>query len=333
MPLTVNEIFSISQKYSSISAIIIFILAIIGNAINILVFTSFRAFRNNQCALYLIVEALANLFQLTIYFFIYLFVLTHSQDSGASSIIWCKLRASLIIISTLVAFSSICFCTIDQYLSTSHRYFFRQLSTIKLAYILLAIAFVFALLQSIPFAVFSDIQGSVCTVFNPSMTAYISSFYYPVLSGLLPVMITSMFSLLAYRNVRQIVRRQVPIVRRRLDQQLTAMVLVRVIALVILSVPYISQRMFVFITKVNPTNLVMYAIVSLVGSFTTSFFNLNCAISFYLFVAVSRRFRRQVKYVLSKKFCLQWRRWCCRGDNQVNPMRNARPMESSGDVE
>ena len=276
---TALNILYLTQKYSLYFSTGVLILGIIGNTINILVFTSIKAFRNNQCALYLIVEALANLFQLTIYFFIILSIIVYSNDPANLSLFWCKMRSSIIVVCTLVAFFSICFCTIDQYLSTSHRYFFRQLSTINLAYILLVTAFIFALLQSVPFAVFSEIQGGFCTVFNPSMTAYISSFYYPVLSGLLPVTITSMFSLMAYRNVRQIVRRQVPIVRRRLDQQLTAMVLIRVIALVILSVPYICQRMFVFITKVNPTNLVLYAIVSFVGSFTTSFFNLNCAVS------------------------------------------------------
>ena len=289
MSLTVNEIFSISQKYSAISTIIIFILAIIGNTINILVFTFFKAFRNNQCALYLIVEALANLLQLTIYFFIHLFILTHGQDSGASSITWCKLRASFIVICTLVAFFSICFCTIDQYLSTSHRYFFRQLSTINLAYILLVTAFIFALLQSVPFAVFSEIQGGFCTVFNPSMTAYISSFYYPVLSGLLPVMITSMFSLMAYRNVRQIVRRQVPIVRRRLDRQLTAMVLARTIIFAIFSTPYTIYSMYSFNSKITVTDLLQYAINNVISAILFIIFDLNFAVGYtkYFFRSIS----------------------------------------------
>ncbi|CAF1086438.1 unnamed protein product [Adineta ricciae] len=277
---TALNILHLTQQYSLYFSTGVLILGIIGNAINILVFTSFRAFRNNQCALYLIVEALANLFQLAIYFFITLSIIVYGRDPANLSLFWCKLRVLLVVISTLVAFCSICFCTIDQYLSTSHRYFFRQLSTIKLAYILLAIAFVFALLQSILFAVFSDIQGSVCTVFNPSMAAYISSFYYPVLSGLLPVMITSMFSLLAYRNVRQIVRRQVPIVRRRLDQQLTAMVLARAIMFTIFSTPYTIHSIYTFNSKITVADLLRYAINNVTSAILFIIFDLNFAVGY-----------------------------------------------------
>ncbi|CAF4195210.1 unnamed protein product, partial [Rotaria sordida] len=125
------------------------------------------------------------------------------------------------------------------------------------------------------------------------MSQYLSFFYYPILSGLLPIFIASLFSILAYRNVRRIVRRQIPIVRRRLDRQLTAMVLVRVITFVILTLPYAIQRMYTYITKINQSNLFLFAINTLIGGIMGSFFNLNYAISFYIFMASSSRFRRQ----------------------------------------
>ena len=53
-------------------------------------------------------------------------------------------------------------------------------------------------------------------------------------NGLLPIFVSSLFSLLAYRNVRRIVRRQIPMDRRRLDQQLTAMIFMRVIFFILL---------------------------------------------------------------------------------------------------
>ena len=81
---------------------------------------------------------------------------------------------------------------------------------------------------------FTDIQPSVgCVISNPIYLQYATFFLYPVLEGLLPIVIASFFSLLAFRNVRRIVRRQLPIVRRRLDRQMTAMVLIRVISLLV----------------------------------------------------------------------------------------------------
>ncbi|CAF4217679.1 unnamed protein product, partial [Rotaria sordida] len=97
----------------------------------------------------------------------------------------------------------------------------------------------------------------------------------------LPIFIASLFSILAYRNVRRIVRRQIPIVRRRLDRQLTAMVLIRVITFVILTSPYAIQRMYTYIAKIDPSNLFPYAINILVGGIISSFFNLNYAVTFF----------------------------------------------------
>lgn len=68
----------------------------------------------------------------------------------------------------------------------------------------------------------------VCAIVKPILIRYLAYFCYPIFCSLLPILITSSFSLLAYRNVHHIVKLQVPIVRRRLNQQLTTMVLIRV---------------------------------------------------------------------------------------------------------
>ncbi|CAF4285014.1 unnamed protein product, partial [Adineta steineri] len=68
-----------------------------------------------------------------------------------------------------------------------------------------------------------------CLLSNYVAVQYSTYFLYPIFGGLLPVVIASVFSILAYHNVRHIVRRQLPIVRRKLDKQITAMVLMRVI--------------------------------------------------------------------------------------------------------
>jgi len=58
-----------------------------------------------------------------------------------------------------------------------------------------------------------------------------------------------MFSIFVYRNVRCIVTRQISIDRARLDQQLTAMIFVRVIVYVILSLPYTISRIYSLILE------------------------------------------------------------------------------------
>ncbi|CAF4435998.1 unnamed protein product, partial [Adineta steineri] len=80
------------------------------------------------------------------------------------------------------------------------------------------------------------------------------------MSGLFPICVSSLFSILAYRNVRHIVRRQIPINRRRLDQQLTAMIFVRVIFYVILQLPFTIYRIYSLNVIITDENTIAYSI-------------------------------------------------------------------------
>ncbi|CAF3926179.1 unnamed protein product [Adineta steineri] len=306
------DILRFTQQYSLYSNSFTFSIGTIGNLLNILVFTTLKLFRNNQCVLYVVTESIANIFQLTTFALLYILPAIHQIDPATSSLFWCKFRGMVISSCTLISFSTICFSASHQYLSTSHHLYLRQLSTIKLARFLICTSIIISILHTIPYSIFLEIRSSVC-----------------VLSGLLPVLIASVFSFLAYNNVRRIVRRQVPIVRRRLDQQLTAMILIRTIIFIVLTVPYDIHRMYTYIAKVNQSNLLYFAIINLIGSVLATLFNLNYAISFYIFFITSARFRRQVKHVLVKKCWRRCKRWFLYSRNQVNPNENVRSPESS----
>lgn len=272
------NILLITQTCARYSTFIIFTAGVIGNFLNILVFSTLKIFRNNQCVLYFTTESIANIFQLIVFFLIGLLTQIYETDPANSILFWCKFRSIMIVISTVMAFSAISFSTFDQYLSTNHQLYIRRMSTIKLARNLIFTAICISILQSIPFGIFIEIRVSLCTVFDPNMSEYISYFYYAILTGILPIFISSLFSILAYRNVRRIIRRQMAIVRRRLDQQLTAMVLIRVIVFVILTFPYGIQRMYTYIAKINQSNISLYIISSMFSTIFSTIFNLNYAV-------------------------------------------------------
>jgi hypothetical protein len=89
----------------------------------------------------------------------------------------------------------------------------------------------------------------------------------------------SFFAFLAYRNVRRIVRRQIPIVRRRLDQQMTAMILTRVILLVCLVSPYTFYRIFIISFPISQSEPLKYAIGRLVQTIFMSVFSLSYTVT------------------------------------------------------
>ncbi|CAF0987854.1 unnamed protein product [Adineta steineri] len=158
-------------------------------------------------------------------------------------------------------------------------------------------------------------------------------FSFGVIGGFLPVVIASTFSMLAYHNVRHIVRRQLPIVRRKLDKQITAMVLMRVIAFVCLVSPYNAYRIYSINFPTSRSVPMAYAVGRLIQAIFTSIYIINYIISFYVFIIFSSRFRRQVKFVLVKRGWQRWKYWCCSINNQIEPDGNLETRETQIDSE
>ncbi|CAF4762180.1 unnamed protein product [Rotaria sp. Silwood1] len=240
----------------------IVIIGVIGNIINILVFTQLKLFRRNQSAFYLTVASIVDSFQLIFAMSTRITATVIGFDLTRTSLIWCKLRVYLIRSTRIISIITICFAAIDQYLSTNSHIQLRQLSTFKLAQRLII--------------------------------------------GLLPIFISSLFSLLAYQNVRRIIRRQMSIVRRRLDRQLTAMILLRVALFVITTLPYISFRIYQINTSVNYHYTDSVGIIELINATLITIYNIDYSGSFFVFLISSSRFRRQVKYFFYRKI---WRKF------------------------
>ena len=122
-------------------------------------------------------------------------------------------------------------------------------------------------LHSLLFLFYTEIRPPLsCRVYNSIVTKYYSFFYYPILSTAIPFVVTIGFSLLAYSNVRRIVRRQMPIFRRRLDRLMTALVLSRVLCIAVCGLPYIIITLIdLNIHNSGPDDL-SFAIRSLVGA-------------------------------------------------------------------
>ncbi|CAF1260427.1 unnamed protein product [Adineta ricciae] len=299
----------------------IFVLGIFGNIVNILVFTRLKLFRGNRCAFYLTVESIVNIYLICLVEVLILVSDIAQINLANTSVIWCKLQTTLGQPARLFIGSIICFEALDQYLSTHYRLHLRQLSTFALAQIsIIAVSFVW-ILQSIPYIIFYDIVPSFgCIITNQSLVYYYSYVYYIFLNGLLPICTASVFSLLAYRNVRHIIRRQLAIERRRLDRQMTAMIFARVIMFVVLSLPYTIFRIYLLNLNGLVIGTIHNAINQLVTVLVNALLSCNFSLSFYVFVTISSRFRRQVRQLLLRQ-CWRSMKRCLHLDlNSVRPI-------------
>lgn len=260
-----SQLLSLTQHVLAYSVYVSFTLGMIGNTICTLMFTSLKPFCRHRCSFYLIVDCICSSFILLTYFIHEMINLTVGMEEGLVVTIWCKTRIPLAQIARLTLCSMICFQAIDQYCSTHHRYAFRQYFTLHLGKLLTLLTVCLWIVQSIPFFIYNNIVPySGCLVLNKWLNDYYSFVYNPILQGILPIFIASTFSLLAYRNVRRIVRRQIPVERRRLDRQLTAMILSRVLLFVVFSIPFTVYRIILLNFHVTTRDFYPFAISQLI---------------------------------------------------------------------
>ncbi|CAF1398342.1 unnamed protein product [Adineta steineri] len=324
-----DGILNFAKQYSIYTGCITFSFGVIGNALNLLVFTQLKLFRTNRCAFYITIESMSNLIYQ--FFSISLTILTsiYGDDTTGRSSMWCKFRYILGQSCSLTNFYMICFSAVDQFFSTNHRLNLRQMCTLKLGRYFAFILICFLIIHSIALGSSYNVHPTLgCVLSNYVAVQYSTYFLYPIFGGLLPIVIASAFSILAYHNVRHIVRRQLPIVRRKLDKQITAMVLMRVIVFVCLLLPFIIYRIYAINFPISQSMPMAYAIGRLLQTILLSINNINYMINFYIFIIFSSRFRRQVKLVLVKKCWQRWKYWCCPINNRVEPDNNIEPRNS-----
>ena len=277
-----TAILNFATQFTLYSGYFLFSFGIVGNIINIFVFTRFKLFRSNSCAFYLTVEAFSNLLYVLLTITVTLFTTVYGDDGTGRFLLWCKARYTWNQLSVLITYCMICCSAVDQFLSTNYRLYRRQMCTIKLARIVAFIAISFLIMHAVAFGYFFQIQLSVgCVIWNPIYLQYATFFLYPIFGGLMPIATTSLFSLLAYRNVRRIVRRQLPIVRRRLDRQMTAMVLVRVLLFICLASPFSFFRVYVINSPVSRSQQTEFAIRQLLQALFLFSINLNYIVIYF----------------------------------------------------
>ena len=224
------------------------IVGVVGGVCNLIVFLSLRTFRRNSCAFYLTVMSFVNIVILVTSLLSRITISGFGVDWSQSSVLYCKWRAYINQGSILMSLTCICLATIDQYLSTRVSSRLPYGSDMKLTRIITVLFLVVWLLHGTPHLFYYSVRVSpttgkaACGIASLYFQQYTVYGFLLTLSGVVPLLITIVFGLLAYRNVRQLAHRTVPLVRRELDKQMTTMVLVHIIFDLFTLLPYIVVR-------------------------------------------------------------------------------------------
>ncbi|CAF1108802.1 unnamed protein product [Adineta ricciae] len=287
----------------------IFITGIIGNSINIIIFSR-GIFVKQSCSLYFLAASVNNL----VMFFIGL--LTRMLDDGfqldifdGASNVYCKIRTYLVY--TLFAISSWYFvcASIDRLYSTNQSALKRQkICSTRMAIQCIGLTIVSCLLVHIHVLVYYqyfyklDVHNQLSwtcttndTTYNMFFAIFMLNFY-----SLLPPLLMSILGILTLKNIRQsriLVNpsTMTPIPVRRDKQQLIKSLSVQILVLSILTIPHSCYWMYIAFTSTQSSakSVSVRAWEKFILHIVRVLLYVNYGSSFYIQLCISKTFRRE----------------------------------------
>jgi hypothetical protein len=221
----------IGQQITIYVGLFLAVTGIIGNGINVLVFSMNRSYRTTPCTFYFLIASAYNIIYISMSLLSRIVAIGFGIDLTQTSTSWCKIRPITSASFIVASLSCTCLATIDQFFASSQSANIRRFSNIKLAHLLVSITTIVWLLHGIPSLVLYNISPTTHTCINNN-DAYIVYFsiYNIAFISVIPVLVMVVFGYLTYRNIR-LTR---VLAQQQADRQLVRMISVQ-IALVLIS--------------------------------------------------------------------------------------------------
>ncbi|CAF3209134.1 unnamed protein product [Rotaria sp. Silwood2] len=298
----------IIQQYTIYVGFFLLITGILGNTINIYIFSAVNSYRRTPCTFYFLIASICDLLIILIGLLSRILEIGYDFNLLNSSVAWCKIRQYFIASICIIPFYCQCLATIDQYFVTSKNVYLRQSSTIKQAYWNSMFLTIICLIHGIPFFMYYDISSTtkLCSSMNIVLTLYLPIFVLGIFL-FIPTILTIIFGFLTYKNVCQ----SKGLTNQHADRQLVNMICMQIIIIILATIPYGIYNIYSLVTiktikdkdRLNKESLA-FTIISLNTYIYTSG-------SFFVFMISSSRFRQMVKK----------RIFCRRTANQISPQQ------------
>lgn len=271
----------------------IFICGLIGNLIDMVLFTTHPRMNQMSTSIFLatsysgsFITLLTGLLPQLVY------RLTH-YDPLAKYEVLCKLRWFLGVGTATVAVHSLCFATVNQFLVTTNSVRCRNLITKRRAIILCTFIYIYCagLLAPNLFYykhVLNAVNQTICDVPNPIVSSY-NAYTSLIIYTLIPMSVLILFSLLTLKNIRKQLHR-----RLDLEKTVTRVLFAQVIIVLIATVAYCIRRIYQLYTANIRKDAIRIAQDDIITSVSTLFgFSIH-GFTFIVFFAISDAFRSNV---------------------------------------
>jgi hypothetical protein len=267
---------SIAQQFTLYVGFFLLIGGVIGNVINILIFSKVRTYRTTPCTFYFLIGSIVDFFYVLLNLTARILTVSYGIDLFNKSNIECKVRFFFLITPTIISMSCPCLAAIDQFLVTSRSVRLRTCSKIQWAHRIVFIVIIVSCLHGIPPILYYGISliSKTCAIINEGYSVYGEVYLLGILCAV-PCLIMIVFGWLTYHNIQQ----TRTLADLQADRQLVKMTFIQVVLIVISIIPYAIDITYSWLTQAIFKDVDRQSkeyLASSVVSIGTYFFNAVC---------------------------------------------------------
>jgi hypothetical protein len=291
----------VAQQILIYGGLLMIVIGMFGSLMVILIFKR-RPLSRNPCSIYIFVNGILSFFFLPLYYLPNIVTFGFQINWLAVNTSFCKFQMSYAAFTVTSIFVINCFISFDRYAMSSRSVHTRALSSKRVARMLVVIGLVLVwCLIGTPVAIlFENVPSgpngtNICTSNSTRFLLFAALVYYPIIEGLLPIILAIFFWHLTRKHVHSLQNERVV---RRFDKQITRMYLFQIIINAIASFPFAVNNLYRALTIETVRTQSQEDIVQFVRLMAIWIFYIQYSSDFYIYIITSREIRSEAKKLL-----------------------------------
>jgi len=260
-----------------------------------------RPFNQNPCSIYMITNGVLSFLFLPLYYLPNIVTFGFQINWLAFNTPFCKFQMSYGIFTVTSVFIINCFIFFDRYAMSSRSVRVRSLSSKKTARILVSIGlfvswFTIGMSAVILFENITLAPGVTSCTSKSIIYLQVAAFvYYPILEGILPIVLAIYFWYVTRKHIRHLNNREFI---RRFDKQISRMYFFQILANAIASFPFAAINLYRSLTIQAVRTQDQENIVQFIRLLAIWIFYIQYCTDFYIYALTSAEIRAQAKQIL-----------------------------------
>ncbi|CAF1384242.1 unnamed protein product [Adineta steineri] len=270
--------------------LIIFVIGMLGNIFNLVVFCR-KKFRSNSCSLYFIAYSINNFMNLTIGLLLWSLTLGFHYDWEYKILIYCKIRRYFTHVNFLLSSCLLTMASINRYARvrqaqlTENRDKYILFCKRRTTYIIIISIIIFCLIANIHIPIFFELHHGACYARDGTYHLLFDIFFL-IFYAILPPLSMIIINIATVIQIRRIKRLVHPTVSRR-EYHLILLVITHSVSNAIFTLPFTINKFIYYMCKNRITeenNQLAFTITLLIAF-------MNPGLSFYLYTLTTPSFR------------------------------------------